>query len=251
MIKSLFIDPIDQRYLPNIQDSLSSVSKANALTKKIIRVVELIILLPWLIIKDSAHHLKSCFVKRKSELKVLKVLKISQDFASKHKFKILKAALVGSAYLGFVHPRLREWVVGKVPDWSLSDVLVVPVSKLPDPIKKLLGGVIAFSSVLGSLFFLYRREKLKEKDKRLAKISGKHTNYDREKLNSFYEEHFRELLNKIKITELELKANGWFAWPFIRIELSVLDTELKELRHKHIVDRVELETSQPTKTAKV
>ncbi len=115
MFTTLLGSSIDQRYLPNIQESLSNISKVNTLTKKIIRVAELIILLPWLIIKDSARHLKSCFMKKNFNHKA------SQNFIAEHSSAILNVALVGGVSLGVI--KLRELTGVKIQDQSLSDKL--------------------------------------------------------------------------------------------------------------------------------
>ncbi len=119
MIRNLSIMPKDQ-YLPNIQDSLSNVSKADSVVKKIIKVAELIILLPWLIIKDSAHHLKRCFVKKNFNSRA------SQNFIVRHSSAILKGALVGGVCLGLF--KLRG--LAGIQEQSFLDKFVAPVGAI-------------------------------------------------------------------------------------------------------------------------
>ena len=119
MIKNLINKPID-RHLPNIQSAFSYISKADSVAKKVIKVAELIILFPLLVIKDSVYHLKRCFVKKSSNLKT------SQNLIAKHSSAILKAALVGSACLGLI--KLRELTGVEVNNQSFLDKLVWPGS---------------------------------------------------------------------------------------------------------------------------
>ncbi len=113
MIKNLFINTVEESCIPHIQDSFSKVSRANTLTEKVNKLVKLIILFPWLAVKDLTYSLKRCFVKKNSNLKT------SQSFIAKHSSATLKGALVGGVCLGGI--KLRGLMSAKVPNqWSMS-----------------------------------------------------------------------------------------------------------------------------------
>ncbi len=101
MVNSLPIKSTGQ-YLPNIQGSFSNISEPDPITKKVIKVVGLIISLPWLIIKDSAFHLKRCFVKESSEFNSEEDLIVKHNSTARGSSMILKVALVGVACLGLI-----------------------------------------------------------------------------------------------------------------------------------------------------
>jgi len=227
---TLLSSSVDQRYLHNIQDSLSNISKANTLAKKIIKVAGLIILFPLLVIKDSAHHVKRCFVKKNSKLCILEVLEKSQNYVSKHKFAILKVALISSAYLGLIHPRFREWAGWNVSDQSWLDDFVETATKLSGP-KKIAGGRIACGLGLGLFFVLYRSKKLGESDQRLYKIKMEFKDLTDKDLSKSYDIHCKNLLEKIEITRMELDASGWLRRPFIRLDIDILKVELDNLQN--------------------
>ncbi len=124
MIKCLFDDRVCEGYFPKTQMAYVKISNKSTVSK-MIEVVKFIILMPWLLINDSASHLSKLIrrdVKKVSimdkfldasylaKLKMLNAFKISKDLAIKHQPKIIKTALVGTFLLGGVYssPSLQE-----------------------------------------------------------------------------------------------------------------------------------------------
>jgi len=104
MIKNLLNRPVDQRYLPNIQNAFSDIAKSDSLIKKITNVVKLIILLPWLVVKDSTFHLINFFKKDSRKISFT-----DRFFSSltRSQVKIIKTALAGASILGVIYYNLN------------------------------------------------------------------------------------------------------------------------------------------------
>ncbi len=110
MLKLTFKSVNNQPYFPSVRNSFLEIHEASAV-KKIKKIVQLIIFLPWLIIKDCSRLLYRKKAKQVSivgELysavnltrsKMLRAFDKSKNFVSKHKSEIIKATLVGGAFL--------------------------------------------------------------------------------------------------------------------------------------------------------
>ena len=117
MIGNLFNYSVNQRYLPNIQDSFSIELKTNSTIRKIMGIVKAVLLLPWLIVKDAAHNVKRLLginSKKQSTfagfysacLAKLKYLSSLQISGVQTIDKVLKLVLVGTAVLGIAYPHI-------------------------------------------------------------------------------------------------------------------------------------------------
>ncbi len=93
MLKYLFNSSVEKNYFLNTQDAFLEVSKADTTAKKVIEVVKLIVLMPWLLIIDSISILNKKDVKRISFKEKLFIF--SDKFFEKHRSTLIKAALVG------------------------------------------------------------------------------------------------------------------------------------------------------------
>ncbi len=129
MIEKLFNFSINQRYLPNIQDSFSNELKAGSTIRKIAGIVKVVLLLPWLIVKDAAYNLNRLLgrVSKKesifsgfysTSLTKLKYLSSLQISGFQILDKTLKLALVGAAVLGVAYPHLSFRSAAKTSDLS-------------------------------------------------------------------------------------------------------------------------------------
>ena len=105
MLKHLLDNSAEKKYFPNTQDAFLGVSRSDTTAKKVIEVVKLIILMPWLLIIDSISLLNKKEVKRISFKE--KLFTLRDNFFEKHRPTLIKSALVGIGFFAGISSKDR------------------------------------------------------------------------------------------------------------------------------------------------
>ncbi len=106
MLNILSKNQVKQSYLPSINNSLSEISKADSLIKKVAKVVKFIILMPALIVYDSLYLLSRPF--KKSVKKVSLMDRIFPAGFEKNKALIAKISLAVAGAIGS-YSLIKKW----------------------------------------------------------------------------------------------------------------------------------------------
>jgi len=101
---------IQETSFPNIQGETLGILRTDSLIKKVILVAKFIIILPWLIIKDSTYCLKKTFKGGVEKFSLLDRVFLASYSKIKKQLTVVKTALAGSFLLGvfYSYPYIRN-----------------------------------------------------------------------------------------------------------------------------------------------
>ncbi len=133
MIKNLLNCSVKQGYFPSTNQSISEISKADSLIKKIIKIVKFIILIPGLVIYDLSHHLSNLF---KRDVKKVSLLDRFFSSFTESKVTIIKTVLAGTSLFGIIHYALKK----------------LPNQQDPRPLLSNKSWVLLATTILGAVF---------------------------------------------------------------------------------------------------
>ncbi len=101
---------------PHIRRETSEISRTNSLIKKIILVAKLVIILPLLVVKDSAYYLRKNFKRKVEKYSLFDKVFLASYSKIKNRPLIAKTALVGSFLLGafYSYPHIQKLLSGNL-----------------------------------------------------------------------------------------------------------------------------------------